>query len=323
MCLLPAHGLCRWSSIVLLSIAGAGCASWTDRPDAELAEMVGQSGRRGSSGSKLLSLQEQSAAVTLTVESFTVPYVSVEPEEAGAGTPETDGSDEASDAEIESSVWQWIDEAAIAAATRRRYQANGLRIGRLVREDRFRRAIERRRGGREDVLDEFLREADVASPLAQSDRTLPMRFGRRYELPLHQPRSGEQVSLLRVDRRLVGRTLRNPQLLLGLSVHQGGSPHEVELEIRPEIQHGEAKRSFVSSDSGSAIRIDTRREAWKLETLDFAATLAVGDAVVISTTTPTIGLGDQMLTDNASDRGREQLFLVLQVTRIPSLADQL
>lgn len=322
--------LCRWTSIGWLAIAGVGCATWTDRSEPDRAARVdlssGGSGNGGGSGkggmSNLFSQQNRSSAVRVTLEFLTMPTGRPEAEPiSGDDDDEGPSSEGNSHADREASVWQWVDETVIAASTRRQLQSNGLRIGRVVQEDRFRRAIEQRHGGGGDEVDTLLREAEVLSSLAQGSRKLSMRFGRRYEIPLHQPRSGQQVLLLRENRELVGRTLSHPQLLLGLLLTQGNTPGEVVLGVRPEIQHGEAKQSFVKSDS--ALRIDTRREVWKLENLDFAATLTEGDAFVISTTTPPIGIGEQMLTDVTSGHGREQLVLLIRLTAVPSLADRL
>lgn len=306
-----ARPLCRLSSIVVIAIGVAGCATWSDRGERDASRVdVSNGSAKRQGGKSWLSRPDSSSAVSIDAEFFAAPI-----EVNGTGDPE------ASQEEFEASVWQWVDETAIGLATRRRYQANGLRVGRVVQVDRFRKAIGRRAGVGADVINEFLREAEIASPLSQGNRTLPMRYGRRYEIPLHQPRPGTQVCLLREDRDLVGRTLSNAQLLLGLAVGQGAEAGEIELSVRPEIRHGDARQSFVSSDS--AIRIDTRREVWSLETLDLSARLAAGDAIVISTTSPPVGLGRQMLTDDSPGRGREQLFVLLKVKQVPGPSDRL
>ncbi len=302
---------CRLSLTAAVAIAVAGCATWSDRGEKNAPQVDVLTGAAAKGGGKsLLSRPDSSSAVSIEAEFFAAPI-------AVSGGGDSGVSVE----ELEASVWQWVDETAIGLATRRRYQSNGLRVGRVVQVDRFRKAIGRRAGEGVNVVGEFLREAAIASPLSQGNRTLPMRYGRRYEIPLHQPRPGEQVCMIREDRDLVGRTLSNAQLFLGLMVGQGAEAGEVELSVRPEIRYGDARQSFVSSDS--AIRIDTRREVWRLETLDVTARLAAGDAIVISTTSPPVGLGRQMLTDDSPGRGREQLFVLLRVKNVPGPSDRL
>ena len=215
-------------------------------------------------------------------------------------------------------LWQWVDETVLAAPARRALQANGLRAGRLVREDRFREALARLRD-QSDVIDDFLREAEVSSRLSQGSRSLPLRYGRRAEVPLHQPLGGDQVTLVKTGSQLIGRTLGNPQLNLVLTARPGAASREVILDVRPEIQHGESRQAFISSDS--AIRIDTRREVWRLETLDFSLRMSVGDLLVLSTTATPRGVGGQMLTDAASSGDDARLYLLLRLESVPETSE--
>lgn len=300
----------------LIGLAAIGCATWTDRSQGDLGDRASiRSGKSKTSRSwgKLRSLRSGSTAGVLAVE-FVVAERSSEAR-LSAGADDSEFRD-ASDGDAD--LWQWVDETVLAASARRGLQANGLRAGRLVREDRFREALARQRD-QSDVFDDFLREAEVSSRLSQGSRSLPLRYGRRAEVPLHQPLAGDQVTLVRTGSQLIGRTLGNPQLNLVLTVRPGDASRELLLDVRPEIQHGESRQAFISSDS--AIRIDTRREVWRLESLDFSLRMSVGDLLVLSTTSTPRGVGAQMLTDTGSSGDDARLYLLLRLESVPETSE--
>ena len=300
----------------LMGLAAVGCATWTDRSQGDLGDRATiRSGKSKSSRSwgKLRSLRSGSTAGVLSVDFVVAERVSEASLSAATTDPELSGA-----AADDSDLWQWVDETVLAAPARRALQANGLRAGRLVREDRFREALARQRA-QSDVIDDFLREAEISSRLSQGSRSLPLRYGRRAEVPLHQPLGGDQVTLVKTGPQLVGKTLGNPQLTLALTSRPGDGSRELLLDVRPEIQHGESRQAFISSDS--AIRIDTRREVWRLETLDFSSRMSVGDVLVLSTTATPRGVGAQMLTDTGSSGDDARLYLLLRLESVPETSE--
>lgn len=278
----------------ILASLVAGCASWTTRSDQETAP--------GRDESPLPEVAENPRAVVLEVQFIPISLQADQPD-------------------VVASLWQWADETAFDPDTRGEFKANGLRVGRLVREDRFRSKLDDLRVASGGVLERFLTEASVASELSQEGRRIPMRFGRRYELALSKPLQGQHVTLVRRDGETIGQTMGDPQFLFAITPTTGDSPRAVKLRLRPEIQHGAMKQSFVSSDS--ALRIDRRRDSWSLSNLDLDVTAGEGETLVIASTMPPVGLGKQMLTGSSADHHDEQLVVLIKVARIPSMADRM
>ena len=215
--------------------------------------------------------------------------------------------------EMADGIWQWVDETKIDPVKRHRLMANGIRAGFVTNEDQFRRRL----AGetiQSNVVDQFLGEAAVKSDLSHGNRQLPLRFGRRYELPVRQSAEGSEVILLRLDGGPIGRTLLRPQPIFAITAERGTSSNQIELQFRPEIQHGDAKQKWITSDS--AFRIDTRRESWSLAELDLDVVASAGDLLVVSADTPAHGLGKQMLTGTSADQSQQQVLLLIEVIQV-------
>lgn len=218
------------------------------------------------------------------------------------------------------SLWQYVDETLIDPSLRQTMIHNGIRVGFVSDEEAFRHQlgddeIER------DLVETFLAEASVATDLAHGSEKLPMRLGRRYELPLRQPLEGSHVAMLREDDQLIGKTLKNAQYVLALTGTRAATPERIQLQLHPEIQHGDTVQKWVSSDT--ALRIDSRREAWQLSPLNLELVVKEGDLIVIAPTQPLHGLAKHMLSGTGSDNQHEQLVLLIRVEQIPTLIEKL
>lgn len=222
------------------------------------------------------------------------------------------------DADQVAGLWQWVDETSIDAKLRQRLLDNGIRVGLLRNRERFQQRLDDV-SIESSVIEEFLNEAAVASDVSHGQQRIPMRMGRRYELALRQPFEGSHVTLVRADDETIGRTLKNAQYFLTLTASQANSPQQIRLSIGPEVQYGNAKQKWVSSER--AIRIDTRRETWSLEMLDIHLLAAQGDTIVIAPEMPANGLAKRMLTGTGNDQDPRQLVVLIHVLQIPSPAD--
>ncbi len=276
-----------FAAIVMLTIATGGCASWKDSPDL--------------SGTGLPTIRDNAQSVILEVEF--VPIVI-----------------ESDELEIDASLWQWVDETAIDADARRKLIANGLKVGKVVSLERLRARLETL-STKQDVVDDFLKEASIASNVSHTDKRIPMRMGRRHELPLKDPIEGQHVTLLRVDGQTIGRTLPDPQYLFAVTASPGNVSGQALVKLRPEIQHGEMRQRWVSSDS--ALRIDTRRETWSIESLDIELKGNEGDTFVIAGVQPLGGLARQMLSGHSADASQQQVVVLITFDQIPDAIDQL
>ncbi len=276
-----------FARIAAFTICVVGCASWKDD--------------RRSSETQLPPIRESERTVILEVEF--VPIM-------------VDQDDRDSDA----SLWQWVDETAIDVTSRRRLIANGLRVGRIVNEERFRSRL----GDmtiHQDVVDKFLTEASIASEVSHNGKRIPMRLGRRYELILRQPIDGDHVTLLRLGDETIGRTLSDPQYLFAVTASSGQASGQVNVRLRPEVQYGEMRQKWVSSDA--ALRIDTRRETWSMDQLDVDLTGTEGNTFVVAATNPLSGLAKQMLSGSSADHLPQQLVVLIHLEQVPNAIDRL
>ncbi|MGB7347469.1 MAG: hypothetical protein WBD20_24825 [Pirellulaceae bacterium] len=288
-----------WTTIALLATLVCGCATWTDRATGVLDAVALKDATSGTN--PLPVLTESGKNIVLNVE-----FVPIEVEETTADDIQ--------------SLWQWTDETVIEPGARRELTANGLRVGRVLRSERLMQRLKQMRSA-DGVLDQFLSQADIASEVSHGGQRIPMRIGRRYELPVRQPIEGSHVSMARVNGELFGRTLQDPQFLFAVTASAGSTSGEISLRLRPEIQHGSMRQRWVSSDT--ALRIDTRRETWSLEDLDLNLTGVEGDTFLIGNTMPRLGLGKQMLSGHRSDNSRHQAVILITLTQIPTAADRL
>lgn len=212
-------------------------------------------------------------------------------------------------------LWQWVEETALDTALRQKLLDNGLRVGLVSNHERFQSKLQ----GitiEPNAVDTFLSEASVASEVSHGKQRIPMRLGRRYELPLRQPLEGSHVALIQLGDERIGRTLDNAQYFLVLTASESTNAQQVRLRVRPEIQHGAARQKWVSSDT--AIRIDTRRETWSLDSLDIQFDAPVGSTIVIAPDSPIRGLASKMLSGSGTDQHEEQLVILIHVAQVPS-----
>jgi hypothetical protein len=223
------------------------------------------------------------------------------------------------DIDQSAALWQWVDETAIDTRIRQRLLVNGIRAGLIANPEQFRQRLADA-AITPDVVETFLSEASVASDVAHGRQRLAMRMGRRYELPLRQPIDGSHVALLRVGDQTIGRTLHNAQYLLTLTATPADVQKQLRLKIRPEIQFGDTRQKWVSSDT--ALRIDNRRDTWALPELDLDLTASEGDTLVISAATPVTGIAQHMLTGAGADQGPQQLFVLISLAQVPSAAER-
>ena len=87
--------------------------------------------------------------------------------------------------------------------------------------------------------------------------------------------------------------------------------------MQPEIQFGEMRQTWVSSDS--ALRIDSRRESWALEDLAFEMTVDAGATIVAGAVMPPFGLGEQMFTGKTADGDTDHVVVVLRIADLPDV----
>ncbi|MCC9602541.1 hypothetical protein LOC67_18475 [Stieleria sp. JC731] len=220
------------------------------------------------------------------------------------------------------SMWQWVDETVLPPDTRRALQANGLRVGKAVQPQRLTSRLENLRSQEaRGELDAFLASAGVASHKTEGKQTIPMRLGRRHELPVCNPMAGPQIIIVDDEPQPIGRTLVNPYFLFAITPQPSRAPAEVRLSIRPEIPYGDVQMDGLQASA--AFRIDVRREAWVLDRLAFDLKAGEGDLFVIAETPTRQGIGKMMLGGKDVNQLEEQTIILLRVANIPTPAEEI
>ncbi len=285
--------------------AHAGCATWSTRGDLSDKSPVDV---------ELPKLRESRKAVIVEVEFVPLQQPGLTPQLASSDS-------EITVIDYRNALWQWADQTSFDSSVRRQLLSNGVQVGRVTNVEKFDEALKEHQSEDLDAPEEFFREAAVASELGASNRRYRMRFGRRYELPLRDPIKGEVAGLLRSGDQTIGQTLVNPTFLFAVTPNRTSSVEKVRLEIRPEVQHGIHRQTFVSSDS--ALRIDSKRDVWKLSEMNVDLEGSVGDTFIFGCTETTAGLGKQMFTGQDAAGRDQQLLLVLRIKNIPLPVDTL
>lgn len=285
----------RLVGCLALAMTVCGCASWKD-----------SNWKRGGDLEPALASNQPQIAENKKSIVLDIEFINVD----------SDRLDE----DVAASLWQWVDETPIDAALRSRLMANGLRVGMIASEERFRDRLSVI-ATEKDVVDQFLATASVASEVSRGKKRIPMRMGKRYELPLGEPDPGIQTALVRINGETIGKSLTDPQYLLAIEPVAPTAQQQFQLHLRPEIQHGEMRQTVIGGDS--AFRIDRRRQTWPLETLALDIIANQGDVLVIAPTTPAAGLGRSMLSGINADNQEEQIIVMIRVDRVPTAVDLL
>jgi len=284
-----------FATACLLWTTVPGCASWAVWPDA--------SDDRAERSRPAAALKRVKRTIELESRFVQIRYDPADPDQL-------------------QSIWQWVDETVIAQPTRTVLQHNGLRVGRAVQSERLLAKLESlSRVRSDDVVDQFLSSAAVSSPQTEGSKIIPMRLGKRYELPVRLPLHGDHVVMVHSHPQPIGKTLRDPQFLFAVTLEAGTMPAAIRLRLRPEIQYGDMHQNWVKGDA--ALRIDVRRQCWSLGDMEFELAGGEGDLFVISETESRRGLGKSMLGGEDVDLMEEQTVLLLRIENIPGPADKL
>jgi hypothetical protein len=285
------------ATALLLAVASlSGCASWSNWP--EPSEQTGQA----SAAPRALSRVRRS--IQLQSRFFQIHFDPADPDPV-------------------QSIWQWVDETVVPPAERQALHRNGLRVGKALQTQRVLEKLESlQRAEQQDVVDQFLASASVSSHQSEGTDTIPMRVGKRYEMPVRLPLEGPHVVIVDDQPQPLGRTLLDPQFLFAITPERAAaSPVSLRLRVRPEVQHGDMQQDWVRGDA--ALRIDVRRQSWSLEDLGFALKGREGDVFVLGETWPRRGLGKLMLGGRDVDGLQQQTLVVLRLENIPAPSEKL
>ncbi|MEM9367839.1 MAG: hypothetical protein AAGD07_17745 [Planctomycetota bacterium] len=200
---------------------------------------------------------------------------------------------------IDEDWWAEVDETILEPEVRHSWLRNGFRIGVVRGSDEA--LVPLRQASRPvDAETELLTGAGVAGGSPSGARTIPLRLGRRHEMPLSPNLAGEPALLLKTRVGIRGHHLPSPQMVLSLTPEPGGHTNRCTLQIQAEVHHGVSRQRFVAGDA--AIRMAASRDKWVLEGLHVAWPTQPAHTLIIAPATggddgETFGLGGQILHD--------------------------
>ncbi|QEF97343.1 hypothetical protein Mal15_13830 [Stieleria maiorica] len=284
------------SLILTCAILPVGCASWSSWPGHEDSP-------HSDRGGPTLPLKKITRTIELETRFVQIRFDPADPDQL-------------------QSMWQWVDETVLSPETRTVLRHNGLRIGKAAQPERLVGKLDALQSAQSpDIVADFLSSVAVSSHQSEGTKTIPMRLGKRYELPVRLPIQGDQVVIIHDHPQPIGRTLRDPQFLLAVTPRPDRVASQIRLRVRPEIQHGDMQQDWVQGDA--ALRIDVRRQSWSLDSMEFELAGGEGDLFVVSETTERKGLGREMFGGKNVDQMEQQTVLLIRIANVPTPAEKL
>jgi len=208
-------------------------------------------------------------------------------------------------------VWQQADEQSLALELRQELERNGLRFGILGKQIPAKiRAIMDNQQRDLDRRSEDLGMGEVE--VDRQTRRLQCRAARRAKILCSK--RFEQLSLLTRDSGVVrGRQLHQAQCLFGLKPYPQGDGR-VQIDLLPEVEHGDVRQQWVAGEAMLMQRVG--REKMTFEALRLSLSLAPGQMIVASATSPPKGLGEHFFVEAvAGTPSRSLLFIRLAHTQ--------
>lgn len=213
------------------------------------------------------------------------------------------GSDEAE------RLWSHVDEQHVSRDARIAWHDNGFRCGVIPGQlpAEFQQLIDEQRRQRAE-LD---REAQPSADQYSGEQRLQNRAGKRGKILTTDIRD-TLVVLTPKEGRLTGQTLQQAQCLLSVRPFPHGNA--MELELTPEIEHGQAKQRWVGQAHEGTFRLDMNRSRVVFEPLRIRPTISPGQVLVLSCTAELKGLGRQFFAETPTG-SLEHRFLLIRLAQ--------
>ena len=205
------------------------------------------------------------------------------------------------DPAIHDAIWRVADEQVVSPATRRAWEANGLRLGRII-------------GALPGELEAALKDqtpknnASVTTFFLEDGDSSPIRLSDSVE---------EASLLLNRDNRIFGRDYHDASGFMRVTPRQEGT-NSVAVRLVPEIQHGPIQRFFQAQPNALAVaphqfQMTTGQQEDTMRELAATVVLDPGHVAVIGCRTEQKrSLGTFMLTQAVarSDQRLEKIILI-------------
>jgi hypothetical protein len=208
-------------------------------------------------------------------------------------------------------LWQITDEQVLPVQTRKRLEANGLRIG-LVPGDMPTIVQQWIAEAQQRLRDETLEQASVASNISLVPKQLTFRAGKRKEILLHAEQEKWIPVIFQEGDQLCGETFEAPEFILGTTAIPHGDGRAT-LLFTPEIKYGQVRNVVVGKEA--AFRFEWQRQRRAFDELLSQITLSPGQTVIITCTEPPKGLGSQFFITESFSRQREHVLVLMRLSK--------
>lgn len=207
------------------------------------------------------------------------------------------------------SMWGMVDETIFDIQFRELLDKNGLRAGLLIGElpKVLREQID------ETAHDQNTDAMEHAGLVADADnkmRKLTCRAGRRKDLIVRREVNDPLTVLTTMDKVVSGETYERPAVLFDLRARPHGDGRAT-VELTPEIQHGDQRQSYVSTESGFRPELTRAQKSWP--ELKLSVKLSPSQILVVSGTQPTKALGNAFFKTRLADGSHENVVLLVRL----------
>lgn len=214
------------------------------------------------------------------------------------------------DDEVNHELWNEVDEQRLPAELRRLLAENGFRAG-VVGSSVPAPLAKLLNGKKDSAKPEIVAEGNLVKlddDAAVTGRHLQLRPGMPSEI--QASRVYDQLPLLvRRDDQVVGNLLDKAQgvFVLRTQFEPGGA---VRLTLSPEVQHGEMKQSFESTQEG-VWKLQASRKRETFPNLELSAGLSAGEMLILTCLPERAGsLGHHFFTDRSSGVCEQKLVII-------------
>ncbi len=216
------------------------------------------------------------------------------------------------DPDLNTALWNDVDELAFPAPLRREMLANGIRAGVIGNQlpPTFLRILKTRDDENPSEIVTTVRLGDLSDSQHLFRRMICSRNGQRNEVNVSDVKSQATI-FFKENGALGGETFHQAQGVLALRTQTCGDG-SVKLEIFPEVQYGQQRQTF-EYDAG-AFKMTAARPKRSFDTLHSELNLRPGQFVVM-TGLPNVegNVGSFFFTDEEGENGAEQKMFCVRV----------
>jgi hypothetical protein len=224
------------------------------------------------------------------------------------------------DEQLNTAVWDEVDENRIPAATRRMLGDNGFRVGVVgsIVPAAIARVLELEGASSDgNKLAESSSQQQRADMLAEptvTRRRRQLQPGTRLELQASELRDHVPLLMFR-DGELTGRTYSVAQALYGLTLEQQGD-RSVRLRLIPEIHHGQPQLRYTPAGEG-IIRQEPMRDHEVLADLAIEVPLAPGEMLLLAGSADASGRAGHFFHTVEGTDGLQQKLVIIRLAHVP------